>query len=241
MTDSILTSDFLSVSSLLFCPVTSVDSGEVPSKRPRVTLELLYRTLYYGVIQYKEHQGFTLWSLHVLQVFTDFSSTTNLSVGVTVRLDVFYVALAMCPGVWPPTTSQDSWITTLITVTELSKKKKKLTEMHPSGLPNWKKTFLCKVAPEATLCNVVPEAKTFILCQHRKTNVFPSGFLTRQQRLTCDDKISDYCQDEFPWEVPQVPTTSAPFTTTLNGSQRSTYEKAPARHIQVRLISVNTT
>lgn len=99
MTDSILTSDFLSVSSLLFRPVTSVDSGG--GKRPRVTLELQYRSLYYGIMQYKEHQGFTLWSLHVLQVFTDFSSTTNLSVGVTVRLDVFYVALAMCPGVWP--------------------------------------------------------------------------------------------------------------------------------------------
>lgn len=66
--------------------------------------------------------------------------------------------------------------------------------MHPGGLS---KQFLCNVAPQATLCNVVPEAKTFILRQQRKTNAFPSGFLTRQQCLTCNDKISDYCQNEF--------------------------------------------
>lgn len=181
MTDSILTSDFLSVSSLLFRPVTSVDSGG--GKRPRVTLELQYRSLYYGIMQYKEHQGFTLWSLHVLQVFTDFSSTTNLSVGVTVRLDVFLCGPGNVSRGVTPTTSQDSWITTLITFTELSKSMFESVsccnsiweivllfwitikrKMHPSGQPNWKKRFPCKVAPEATLCNVVPEAKTFILC-----------------------------------------------------------------------------
>lgn len=166
----------------------------------------------------------------------------------------FYVALAMCPGVWPqqhPKTAGSlhcQWLSqnyqkACLNLSVVAIQFERLScffelQFKKKNASKWATKLKKKVSEQSS-------SRSYIVqCCSRSKNIyfaFPSGFLTRQQRFTCNDKISDYCQDEFSWEVPQVPTTSAPFTTTLNGSQRSTYEKAPTRHIQVRLISVNTT